>query len=483
MDRKAEDLRSRAEAHGQGHIFRWWNELDEVWRGYLLGQVAGLDFAELGALVEKHVLHPQTPDFGELTPAEPIAMPDGPDADTERRRAVAIGEDAVRSGNVAALVVAGGLGTRLRYVPPKGTFPAAPVTGKTLFQLHADKLRAWGRRCGVRIPWYIMTSEATDAPTRAYFAEHNYLGLPREDVSFFEQALSPAVDFRGKLLLAEKGAVAMSPNGHGGVLAALGGCSLGGRSALADMRRRGIKVISYFQVDNPLIKLIDPAFIGYHVERASEFSSKALPKRDADEGLGVFCSKDGNLHVIEYSHLPDRYKYARNERDELVFLAGSIAIHAISVEFFERLLAQGVRLPYHPAVKRVKCVDDQGRHTDPEKPNGVRFESFIFDAIPHARNTMVLMVDRAAEFSPIKQKDGPDSPATARQAQFNLFGRWLEQAGVGVPRDANGDVTVPIEISPLYALDAEELRARLAAEGRLRAGTRLTAELNLQPMP
>ncbi len=476
MERSACELRELAEAHGQGHVFRWWDELDGMWREYLLEQVAALDFAELDALIEKFVLREYEPDFGELKPAQPITMPETPEGEAQRRRAIAIAEEAIRSGHVAALVVAGGLGTRLRYIPPKGTYPTAPITGKSLFQLHAEKLRAASRRYGVRIPWYIMTSEATDAPTKAYFAEHDYFGLPREDVFFFEQALSPAVDFQGKLLLAEKGAVAMSPNGHGGVLQAL---KDGG--ALADMRRRGIKVISYFQVDNPLIKLVDPAFIGYHIERGSEFSSKALPKRDADEGLGVFCSRNGNLHVIEYSHLPDRYKYATNERDELVFLAGSIAIHAINVEFFERVLDMGVRLPYHPAVKRIKCIDDQGRPIDPERPNGVRFETFIFDAIPYARNTLVLMVDRGEEFAPIKQKEGPDSPATARQAQINLFGRWLERAGVAVPRDAKGDVTIPIEISPLYALDADELRARLAAENRLAPGTRLAAELNLQP--
>jgi len=470
LERNAGELRARAEAHGQGHVFRWWDELDGVWRDYLLEQVEALDFAELDGLIEKFVVKPHTPDFGELKPAQPITMPDTPEGEAARRRAIAIGEDAIRAGHVATLVVAGGLGTRLRYIPPKGTYPTAPITGKSLFQLHAEKIRAVSRRYGVRIPWYIMTSEATDAPTRAYFAEHGYLGLPKDDVVFFEQALSPSVDLHGKLLLAEKGALAMSPNGHGGVLAALGASG-----ALADMRRRGIREISYFQVDNPLIKLIDPAFLGYHIERGSDFSSKALAKRDPEEGLGVFCSRDGALHVIEYSHLPDQYKYATNERDELVFLAGSIAIHAINVEFIERVLGLGVRLPYHPALKRIKCLDAGGRLLDPEKPNGYRFETFIFDAIPYARNTLVLMVDRAEEFSPIKNKEGQDSPATARQAQINLSGRWLEAAGVAVPRDAAGDVAVPIEISPLYALDAEELRRRLPP------ATRLDAPLNLQP--
>jgi len=470
LNRDPDRLRALADEHGQGHIFRWWDELDDVWRDYLLEQVESLDFDELDALVEKFVLSPHEPDLGDLEPADPVSLPQTPEGEAARRRAVAVGEDAIRSGHVAALVVAGGLGTRLRYIPPKGTYPAAPISGKTLFQLHAEKIRAAARRYGARIPWYIMTSEATDGPTREYFEENSYLGLPRDDVFFFQQALSPSVDKAGKLLLAEKGALAMSPNGHGGVLQALHASG-----ALADMQRRGIREISYFQVDNPLIKIVDPLFLGLHIERGSDFSSKALPKRDAEEGLGVFCWRDGRLHVVEYSHLPPRYKYATNERNELVFRAGSIAIHAINVEFFERIIASGVELPYHPAFKRIRCIDGRGRPVSPEGPNGYRFEKFIFDAIPYARDTLVLMVARWEEFAPIKNKEGQDSPATARQAQINLFGRWLEQAGVPVPRDERGNVAVPIEISPLYALDAEELRQRLPRDFRL------SGPLNLQP--
>ncbi len=223
MNADVDALRTLAEEHGQGHVFRWWNELDDTWRAYLLEQVAGLDFAELDGLIARFVLGSHTPDFGELVPAQPITVPDTPEGEAARRRATAIGEDAIRAGHVAALVVAGGLGTRLRYIPPKGTYPAAPISGKTLFQLHAEKLLATSRRYGVPVPWYIMVSEATDAPTRAYFEEHGYLGLPRDDVFFFSQALSPAVDKAGKLLMAEKGALAMSPNGHGGVLDRLDG--------------------------------------------------------------------------------------------------------------------------------------------------------------------------------------------------------------------------------------------------------------------
>jgi len=466
-------LRELAEEHGQGHIFRWWDDLDATWREYLLGQVAALDFGELDQLIRDHVLSGESPEEGELVPAEALSLPESSEGDAVRRRAIAIGEDAVRSGHVAALVVAGGLGTRLKYVPPKGTYPTAPITGKSLFQLHAEKILAARRRYGVLIPWYVMTSEATDAPTRAFFADHDWFGLGADSVFFFEQALSPTVGSQGKtlgkLLLAEKGALAMSPNGHGGVLNALRDSG-----ALADMARRGIRVVSYFQVDNPLVPPVDPLFLGLHVERKSEFSAKALAKRDCEEGLGAFCYSRGVLKVVEYSHLPRRYKYALRPDGRPLFLAGSPAIHAFDVAFLQRLIADGVSLPYHRADKKVKCLDDAGQRVDPATPNGVRFEKFIFDALPYARNTLVLMADRTEEFAPIKNKEGEDSPATARQAQINLFGRWLEAAGVEVPWD-EGNATVPIEISPLYALDAEELKRKLPP------GIRLNGPLNLQP--
>jgi len=465
----SERLRVVAEQHGQGHVFRWWHELDGTWRAYLLEQLGSLDFAELDRLIETLVRNPRAGDIGELRPAEPIALPATEEGVAERRRAVGIGEDAIRAGHVAVLVVAGGLGTRLRYIPPKGTYPAAPITGKTLFQLHAEKILAARRRYGVTIPWYIMTSEATDAPTRAFLAEHGCFGLGAENVVFFEQPLSPAVDFHGRLLLAEKGALAMSPNGHGGIVEALG---KGG--VLADMRRRGIRIISYFQVDNPLIKLLDPLFLGLHVERGSDFSSKALLKRDAEEGLGVFCYAGDRFNVVEYSHLPAHYKYAADQLGRLVFLAGSIAIHAVNVEFFESLVAQGVVLRYHRANKKIKCVDKSGQVIEPEKNNGVRFEKFVFDALPYARSPLVLLVDRAEEFAPIKNKEGKDSPATARRAMINLAASWLQKAGVTVPRDAKGDSVARIEIGPLYALDEDELR------GRLPPGIELTRDLNLQ---
>ena len=471
MAKDLSSLRALAEEHGQGHIFQWWDRLDEAGRSALLAQAAEVDFPLVTRLVAEHLgKAAASVGLGDLRPAEAIPVPRTEEETAAHRHAADTGEKAIRAGQVAALVVAGGRGTRLGYDGPKGTFPAGPITGKSLFQLHAEKLRAASRRYGAIIPWYIMTSEATDAATRAYLDQESYLGFRREDVCLFQQASIPAVGLDGKVLLADKGQIATSPNGHGGTLQALRDSG-----ALDDMRRRGIRHISYLQVDNPLIKAVDPAFLGYHIERGSDFSSKALPKRDAEEGLGVFCYAGGKLRVVEYSDLPQHYKYAARIDGSLVFSAGNIAIHAISVAFLERLTAEGLSLPYHRANKKVSCLDPAGRRIEPEQPNAVQFEMFIFDALEHARNPVVLMVERWEEFAPIKRAEGEDSPDTARQAQVNQFARWLEEAGVAVPRDRQGNAFGRIEISPLYALDAEELRQRLPKD------LRLTVELNLQP--
>ena len=458
MDKGHRELRALAKAHGQGHVFRWWRRLSRAGQKRLLAQVRAIDFDELDLLVGTHVRRrSRGVRLGRLTPAKPIPVPTTAAERAGRRRAARIGEQAIRGGHVAAVVVAGGQGTRLGHPGPKGTFPAGPITGKSLFQLHAEKLLAVRRRYRVAIPWYVMASHLNDDDTREFFDQHDYFGLPREDVLFFQQGWMPVVDLEGKLLMAARDRIATSPNGHGGTLRALRDSCM-----LDDMRSRGIRVLSYFQVDNVLIKPVDPVFIGYHIEKGSEFSSKALPKRDPEEGLGAFChDARRRLRIIEYSDLPDPCKYALRRDRSLRFSAGSIAIHAIGVDFAARLARRNRGLPYHRAVKAVPYVNQRGKPVTPTEPNAVKFEMFIFDAAPRARNPLVMMVERAEEFAPIKRADQDDSPATARRAQTNLFGSWLERAGVRVARDCRGDVLGSIEISPLYALDADELRRRL----------------------
>ncbi len=224
------------------------------------------------------------------------------------------------------------------------------------------------------------------------------------------------------------------------------------------MARRGVEVISYFQVDNPLVKCLDPLFIGLHADAKAEMSAKALPKRDPQEKLGNFCIMDGRTTVIEYSDMPENLARATGPDGRLKFRAGSIAIHLFNRDFVERLTQGGRRqLPFHRAIKKAPHIDGAGKHIEPAAPNAVKLEMFVFDAMPLAKRTMILETSRIEEFSPVKNASGEDSLATCLHAQVRRAAEWLETAKAEVPRDADNEVACAIEISPLFALDAEQL--------------------------
>ncbi|RMF75463.1 MAG: UDPGP type 1 family protein, partial [Planctomycetota bacterium] len=329
------------------------------------------------ALIPTHVTsRPQidTPDRLEPAPVLPAGGPGEPPRYAEARRA---GEAAIREGRVAAFTVAGGQGTRLGFDGPKGAFRISPIRNAPLFQLFAEQLRGTARRFG-RLPrWYVMTSPLNDDETRAFFEEHAYFGLPRDEVVFFRQRQMAVFLPDGRIALSEKHRVALSPDGHGGSLRALAESG-----ALEDMRARGIDYISYFQVDNPLVRAIDPLFVGLHVVEKSEMSSKAVTKADDLERVGNFCLADGKLTVIEYSDMPESLARAKNPDGSRRFDAGSIAIHILNREFVERMTSadSAIRLPWHRADKKVPVVDDAGRKVVPDGPNVVKLEMFVFDA-------------------------------------------------------------------------------------------------------
>ena len=240
--------------------------------------------------------------------------------------------------------------------------------------------------------------------------------------------------------------------------------SLKSSGALADMKARGIRHIFYFQVDNVLINMADPAFVGYHIERGAEMSAKVAPKSGPEEKVGVVCRIGSELTVIEYTDLPDDLRYARNEDGSLKFSAANLAIHMLDADFVERIAGEQNPLPYHIAQKAVASLDDAGELVRPTEKNALKFERFVFDALARASETVVMEVVREEEFAPVKNADGEDSPASAIQLMSGLYADWLETAGARVPRDADGKPAGPIEISPLFALDADELRKKLPPE-------------------
>ncbi|HEX5243310.1 MAG TPA: UDPGP type 1 family protein [Tepidisphaeraceae bacterium] len=450
-------LRGQLQSIDQAQVLRFYDSLPAPSRARLEGQLSSQNLPMLNELSQQYVKHkPQIQIPKDIRPVE--MFPRHPRDEQQKnlyQQAQQRGTELLKGGKVAAFLVAGGQGTRLGYDGPKGEYPVTPIKNKPLFQCFAEQLRGWSRDVGKTIPWYIMTSDINDRPTREFFEKHRYFGCNPADVFFFQQGMMPAISMDGRLLLAEKDSLALSPDGHGGSLRALDRSG-----ALADMRRRGIEHLSYFQVDNPLVHCIDPLFLGLHDLTGSEMSSKTIPKAHALEKVGNFVNGDGVVQVIEYSDLPQNLAELKNGDGSLRFNAGSIAIHALRVSFIERLNNGGqLKLPWHRAEKKVDFVDEQGQLQKPKEPNAVKLEQFVFDAIPLAKNAMVYETERGEEFSPVKNAQGTDSPASCRRDQVRRSARWLSSAGVQVP-EKSGEIDAIIEISPLFANNEQQLKER-----------------------
>jgi len=458
------ELLERYRAAGQGQVLCCLDQLDANRRTAFLDQLGAVDLDQLARFTaEMKAGRPvATLDLARLEPPRFIPLPATPGGVRKRNRAIRAGEELLRAGQAAALVVAGGQGTRLGHEGPKGTFPVGPVSGCSLFEWHLSKVLATRRRYGARIPILILTSRVNHEQTAAYLERHGWFGLPHEDVLLFQQGLLPAVDREGRLLLAAPDSLAWSPDGHGGSLSALH------REGILDqLEARGILHLFYFQVDNPLVRVLEPEFLGHHLLAGSQMSSKFVSKRDASEKVGVFARAGRRLGVVEYSDLPDELATARDEQGELLYRAGNVAIHVLEVAFIRELTEGGLKLPIHCASKAVPYLDENGRRVEPEGKNCVKFETFVFDALPRARRTVVVEASRAEEFSPVKNATGVDSPETTRADLLRLFRGWIEAAGFEV-----GAEDAVLEISPLFAQDREEFQARVRKAGQI-CGERL----------
>lgn len=430
MQQSIDSIRKQYAEFGQEHVFRFWDALDPGARAALLDQASRIDLGELRR-VHEATRAMAAPGARRLEPVPIERLPEHGGSAERRREAKARGEALLRAGRVAAMVVAGGQGTRLGFEGPKGLYPLGPVSGRPLFELQSQKIRGARRRWNAPIPWYVMTSPATDAPTRAFFRAHHCFGLPESDVFFLCQAMAPALDFEGRLLLESPGRIAESPNGHGGSFQALADSG-----ALDDMDRRGITTISYYQVDNPLIRLLDPVFVGVHDAASAEMSAKVVRKIDPMEKVGVLARVDGRVGIVEYTEIDDEHRFQRDAGGELVYWAGSIAIHLLEAGFVRRIAADAERhLPYHASAKKIPCTDADGRAVRPAEPNGHKLERFLFDALPSAARVSLLEVARDDEYAPVKNAEGDDSPATARRALDRAARGWLGVAGISVPDD------------------------------------------------
>jgi len=462
-------LEERLRAAGQGHLAVALERIDGEARERLRAELEELDLELVARLVDE-LLHGDGPAAAaRVEPPAPndlVPIPREPAGRAREARARAAGEELLRAGRVAPVLLAGGQGTRLGFDGPKGAFPFAPITGRTLFEHHAVTIAALRRRHGAPLPWYVLTSPQNDAVTRRFFADHEHFGLAPSSVRFVVQGTLPAVDREdGRILLEAPDRVALSPDGHGGLLSALRASG-----SLDEMAAGGVDTIFTFQVDNPMLRVCRPELLGHHAMAGADMSSLVVRKLAPEEKMGVIARIGGRTGVVEYSDLPDELAQQRDAEGELVYWAGSIAVHAIQRQFAERLTGTGPRLPFHRAVKKVPHIDDEGRSVDPDEPNGVKFETFLFDALPYADRTVTVEVLREEEFSPIKNAEGPDSPETARRDLNRRAARWLEAAGVEVPRGPGGE-PVAIEIDPGRALDADELAASLPPGFRITGPT------------
>jgi UDP-N-acetylglucosamine/UDP-N-acetylgalactosamine diphosphorylase len=459
-----DNIRQHLHRHKQEHVLGWWQHLSEEERHELLAQVRALDLEMLRQLFQHRETVFQLPKPEEIQPV-PVIAADSPDNAEAKQR----GETVLRAGEVAALVVAGGQGSRLGFEHPKGMFPIGPVSNKSLFQIHAEKVLALQRRHGRPVPVLIMTSPATHDETVTFFEANSFFGLHAEEVSFFRQGTMPALHLdTGRLLLEQRGRLFLSPDGHGGTLTALADTGL-----LQRLQEKGIKHLFYFQVDNPLVKIGDATFLGHHLEASAEVSSRVIPKNGPTDKLGNIVQVNGRCMIIEYSDLPEELARQTDEQGRLRLWAGSPAIHIFDLDFLAKVTRGSNRIPFHVAKKKVPHLDEHGNMVQPDKENALKFERFIFDVLPLADRWTVVETSREEEFAPLKNATGADSPDAVKKAITHLAATWLTRCGTRVPTDTAGEPAFPVEISPLFALDADELRQRLPRPLEIKGSTHL----------
>ena len=431
------------EQNGQSHLLRFWPELNDAGKDLLIGDLKKIDFKLFKRFLDiEDEVAPKNRDIS-LPPV--IEIPKSSAQEKREEEAFEVGCRLIGESKLAVFTAAGGQSSRLGLDYPKGAYGVTPIKKKPLFQVYAEKIGYMQDRFGVGIPWIIMVSETNREQTREFFESNGFFGLKIDRVRFVEQGGFPAYDPSGKIFLREKGRVFTSPSGHGGTF-----FTLKESGALSWLQNLGIEEIFYSQVDNVLVKLLDPVFIGYHTLAKSDMSSKCVMKRHPEEKVGVFVLEKGRMTVVEYTELA-LLEVLKEGLSPESFRAGSIAIHMINLGFARRLVRGGLKLPLHRAYKRIPHVGRDGESVDPESPNGYKIETFIFDALKYANNTVVMEVAREEEFSPLKNRSGDDSPSTVKRDQVMFYARWLEEAGVDVPKDSRGIPKYRIEVSPLFA--------------------------------
>lgn len=458
MNTNYDELKVMLEKHKQKHLLHFWNELDDVGKRKLSGAINSIDFEEITKL-SKLINHDVKIEKN-IEQASYIPFSQNDTSNSFYKKMHNLGEELLKQGKVAAFVVAGGQGTRLGYNAPKGAYPIGPITKNSLFQFHFEKLMALQKKYKADIPFLIMTSEMTHHDTIEYLTKKDFFGYNKKNVFIFQQGRMPAMDKNGKILLAEKGYPAFSPNGHGGSIFALKDSGL-----FSELIQREIEYLFYFQVDNILVNICEPYFLGCHINNNSDISLKVLEKTYPEEKMGVFVINNKKACIIEYSDLSKEEMYEKDNKGKIKYRLGSPAVHIFKISFLKNFTDKYKNLPYHKAVKKVRYINEKGKHINPDEPNGVKFEMFIFDILPYSSPDKVIAVEclREREFAPLKNKEGKDSIQTVHTLYMNECSRLLENLGFkNLPRDASGNLIYKIEISPYLTTFKEELKNKVS---------------------
>ncbi|MBQ1902422.1 MAG: UDPGP type 1 family protein [Lachnospiraceae bacterium] len=390
------------EERKQAQVLEGFANLSKEEQDTLLDQIEKIDWDTIDLVQGETIVKPS---IGKI---EPLAAVDIKEIEARKEEFDKAGLEALSQGKVAALLLAGGMGTRLGSDKPKGELNVGLTKEIYIFQRHIECLQKVSELCGKTVPLYIMTSEKNDEETQRFFKEKNYFGYPEEDVKFFQQEMAVAVDYNGKILREEPGRLATSPNGNGGWFSSLANAGL-----VSDMKKRGVEWINLFAVDNVLQKICDPAFVGATLLSGKESGSKVVRKVDAHEKMGVLCKEDGKPSIVEYYEMSDEMAEARNADGELTYAFGVILNYLFKVEKLEEIVA--TKLPVHVVEKKIPYINDKFEVVKPEEPNGYKFEYLVVDMIRLLDDTLPYEVVRESEFAPIKNLHGVDSLDSARE--------------------------------------------------------------------
>ncbi|KAF2215552.1 hypothetical protein CERZMDRAFT_56306 [Cercospora zeae-maydis SCOH1-5] len=465
-EQEFKELKEKYEKAGQGQVFSFWDELKPQEQGELYQQAKNIDPENINKITKK-TLNPEKKD-GEDKKAELEPLPESATTSTidsdgnDLKKWYDSGLKLISEGKVGVVLMAGGQGTRLGSSAPKGCYDIELPSHKSLFQLQAERIWKLQHLASkihnkeeVTIPWYIMTSGPTRRPTQEFFEENKYFGLNRNNVLFFEQGILPCITMEGQILLESKSKIAVAPDGNGGLYNGLINAGI-----VHDMEKRGVKHIHAYCVDNCLVRVADPTFIGFSAEKNVSIATKVVRKRNAKESVGLILQKNGKPDVVEYSEIDAETAEAKDAKDNnlLKFRAANIVNHYYSFEFLDSIPQWAHKLPHHIAKKKIPTVDEKGNQVKPDKPNGIKMEQFVFDCFPFLEMDKFasMEVKREDEFSPLKNAKGTgeDDPETSRKDILLQGKRFLEEAGATVVSERQDE---GVEVSPLISYSGEGL--------------------------